>query len=70
MPNVSVRELAKFGIVTDMDPYDLPKEAWSFGVNVRFRNGKVSRAPVFRNVGPLTSDPRFVFSSNPQGGTH
>jgi hypothetical protein len=68
MTLVSVRELAKFGIVTDMDPYDLPKEAWSFGVNVRFRNGKVSRAPVFRNVLHLGAIPRSLFAANPQSG--
>lgn len=68
MTTIPVRELAKFGIVTDMDPYDLPKEAWSFGVNVRFRNGKVSRAPVFRNVGALSADPRFVYAANPASG--
>ncbi|UGA46789.1 hypothetical protein HU230_0012400 [Bradyrhizobium quebecense] len=68
MAIIPVRELAKYGIITDMDPYDLPKEAWSFGVNVRFRNGKVSRAPVFRNVGNLSGSPRYVFSSNPASG--
>lgn len=68
MAIIPVRELAKYGIVTDMDPYDLPKEAWSGGVNVRFRNGKVSRAPVFRNVGNISADPRFMFAANPISG--
>lgn len=69
MTVISVRSLAKYGIVTDVDPYELPKEAWSFGVNVRFRNGTVSRAPVFRNVVTLSlADPRFVFSANPASG--
>ncbi len=63
MAKIPVRELAKFGIVTDVDPYDLPKEAWSFGINVRFRNNKVSRAPVFRGVGEISADPRFMFTS-------
>mgnify|MGYP000544111046 CR=1 FL=1 len=64
MAKIPVRELAKFGIVTDVDPYDLPKEAWSFGVNVRFRNGKVSRAPVFRGVAEISADPRFIMTSS------
>jgi hypothetical protein len=24
-----IRELAKYGIITDQEPYDLPTEAWS-----------------------------------------
>lgn len=68
MAKIPVRELAKFGIVTDVDPYDLPKEAWSFGVNVRFRNGKVSRAPVFRGVAEISANPRFLFTSSANSG--
>jgi hypothetical protein len=64
-----VRELAKYGILTDPDPYDLPTQAWSLGVNVRFRNKNVSRAPVFRNVHNLSSvAPRFVVGSSPTSG--
>jgi hypothetical protein len=66
---VPVRNLAKYGIVTDPDPYDLPIEAWSFGVNCRFRNGRVSRSPVFRGVQVLgTSGPRFLVSHRPTSG--
>lgn len=68
MTIVPVRELAKYGIITDMDPFDLPPEAWSFGVNVRFRNGKVSRAPVFRAVTSMSPDPRYLFSYTPTSG--
>lgn len=68
MAIIPVRELAKFGIVTDVDPYDLPKEAWSYGINVRFRNGKVSRAPVFRGVAEIGADPRFLFASSAVSG--
>jgi hypothetical protein len=64
-----VRGLAEFGIVTDLDAYDLPLGAWSRGVNVRFRNKKITRAPVFRNVATLGSaDPRFVVGSSPTSG--
>jgi hypothetical protein len=57
-----VRDVAKFGVITDQDPYDLPTEAWSLGVNVRFQNRKVTRGPVWRAVQqPLSeSSPRFV----------
>lgn len=64
-----VRGLAEFGVLTDPDAYDLPLGAWSMALNVRFRNKKVSRAPVFRSVATLGSaDPRFVFGSSPTSG--
>ena len=64
-----LRNLAKYGVITDVDPYDLAQEAFSAGVNVRFRNGKITGAPVFRNVVHLgTVSPRFAFSSNPSAG--
>lgn len=66
---IPLRNLAKYGVITDIDPYDLAPEAFSAGVNVRFRNGKISGAPVFRNVVHLgTTAPRFAFSSNPTAG--
>lgn len=70
MPIVKIRQLAKYGIVSDVDPYDLPPEAFSAGVNARFRNGRVTRAPVFRSARVLsTSAPRYAFAYNPSSGT-
>jgi hypothetical protein len=64
-----VRGLSKYGVLTDPDPYDLPTEAFSFGVNVRFRAGRVTRGPVFRNAHALsTGSPRFVCAANPTTG--
>jgi hypothetical protein len=64
-----IRSLAKYGVLCDPDPYDLPDTAWSFGVNVRFRNGKVSSGPVFRNVFALgTASPRYSISASPITG--
>lgn len=65
MPLVRLRDLASKGIVTDEDPYSLPVGAFSSGVNVRFRNGKISPAPVFRAVKqPLAeADPRYAFTA-------
>lgn len=68
MPNIPVRDLGKFGVITDVDPYDLPPQAWTMGVNVRFRNNHVSRSPVFRNVTALAADPRYVFGASPTSG--
>lgn len=69
MAMVPLRELAKYGVLTDVDAYDLPPEAWSFGVNARFRNGKVSRSPVFRAVKTLDNTaPRYAVGSSPTSG--
>lgn len=63
-----IRDLAKYGVLCDPDPYDLPDTAWSFGLNVRFRNGKVSSGPVFRNAFTLQADPRYSVSASPVTG--
>ena len=69
MTIVHIRNIAAQGVLTDPDPYDLPDTAWSFGLNVRFRNGKVTSGPVFRNVSALgTSDPRYSFAAPPTNG--
>jgi hypothetical protein len=65
-----LRNLAKYGVLTDPDPYDLPPEAFSAGVNVRFRNGRVTGGPVFRRALTFNviADPRYVFSARPPSG--
>jgi hypothetical protein len=64
-----VRNYGKYGIVTDIDAYDLPPQAFSFGVNARFRNNRITRAPVFRTARALTlTAPRYVLGSNPTSG--
>jgi hypothetical protein len=66
---LKVRGLSKYGIITDVDPFDLPPEAWSFGTNVRFHNGRALRGPVFRHVADLPqTSPRFCVSSTPTSG--
>jgi hypothetical protein len=66
LPIEKLRNVGKVGIITDLDPYDLPTEAFSAGVNVRFRNNKITGAPVFRDVLTLnTTDPRFTFAASP-----
>jgi len=69
MPIEHIRNLAKYGVLTDPDPYDLPPEAFSAGVNVRFRNGKITGGPVFRSALVLgTANPRYTCSANPSTG--
>lgn len=66
MPLPKLRELDKFGVVTDRDPFDLPLGAWSMAVNVRFGDGRVSSAPVWRSVGTALTNtaPRFMYAAN------
>jgi hypothetical protein len=70
MPNAHLRDIASLGVITDVDPYDLPTTAWSLGINVRFKDKKVSRAPVFRNATASLSftDPRFLAVNTPATG--
>jgi hypothetical protein len=66
---VHIRDIAKYGVLADPDPYQLPDTAWSLGVNVRFRNSKVSSGPVFRNAFALgTVSPRFLVAASPTTG--
>jgi hypothetical protein len=65
MPIVRLRNLGAQGVITDQDPYSLPVGTWSNGVNVRFRNNKITPAPVFRTVkSPLAeASPRYSFTA-------
>lgn len=69
MPIAPARNLSEFGIIADIDPYNIPPTAFSGGVNVRFAEGGVQRAPVFRNVDGLAeNDPRFLYTTLPNAG--
>ena len=45
MPMVDVNGVGRFGIVSDIDAFELPPEVWSDGNNVRFQDGKVKKMP-------------------------
>jgi hypothetical protein len=57
-------------MLKDINPYDLPLSAFSGGNNVRFDQGKVMRAPVFRAIvdGTAQADPQFVYGVRPAQG--
>ncbi len=62
MPTLPIRNLGGVGIATDPNPYNLPINGFTSGKNVRFDEGKVKRAPVFRNVkDSLGFNPRAAF---------
>lgn len=65
-----LRDLDKYGVITDRDPFDLPLGAWSMALNMRFDNGRVNSAPVWRGIMPLVNTaPRFVYVSNSADAT-
>ena len=57
-----IRDVGTLGVITDIRPASLPLHAFSRGKNVRFDEGKVSRAPVFRKLkDSLGFNPRFTY---------
>jgi len=69
MAILPVRDLGSTGVITDVAPYNLPAGAFSSGVNVRFDQGGLQRAPVFRTVkSSLGFSPRFAQGVQPPSG--
>ena len=59
MAVLPVRNLGSAGVVTDVEPYNLPIQAFSRADNVVFEDGKVARAPVFKSVYKLGGDYQY-----------
>jgi hypothetical protein len=69
MSIIPIRDLGSSGVITDHAPYNLPINAFSIGLNVRFDEGKVTRAPIFRTIkASLGFNPRFTMGINPASG--
>ena len=63
MSNIQVRRLGDIGVITDVNPYDLPPNAFSMGNNIRFNGGKLSRSPAFKGILNTTAPtPVFCYS--------
>ncbi len=70
MPILPVRGVGDIGVVTDVRPYDLPITAWADARNIRFRNKRLSRASVFKNLNyalPFTDVPLAAIDSSVDG---
>jgi hypothetical protein len=50
MATLPVRNLGEVGVVTDVNPYDLPGNAFNRADNVIFDDGRVQRCPVFKSI--------------------
>ena len=62
MSNLPIRQLGAVGVITDVDPYNLPINGYSRGKNVRFTDGSVSRGPIYRSVSDAISwNPVFSY---------
>jgi len=64
-----IRGLGGRGIIRDVEPYNLPLDAFSNGNNVRFDDGDVRRSPAFRIIDTeLGADPAFIYGVRPASG--
>lgn len=62
MSIIPIRELGSSGVITDLAPYNLPINAYSMAINIRFDEARASRSPIFRTVKDnLGFDPRFTY---------
>jgi hypothetical protein len=69
MAVLPIRDLGSAGVISDKSPYNIPLNAFSAAINVRFDEGRVSRAPIFRNVkSSLGFSPRHVYGITPATG--
>lgn len=64
MTTIPLRSIGKIGVITDVNPFDLPPEALSDARNVRFSEGRITNAHVWREViaSPDGGTPVFVFA--------
>src|ERR1044072_3998833 len=61
MPVLPTRGLGSVGIIKDVPATDLPPNAWSDGLNVRFNDGAVERSPAFRLVHTFADTVTFAY---------
>lgn len=50
MPVLPIRNLGRLGVITDVDPFNLPIDGFSKANNVRFTEGNIERSPVPRTA--------------------
>jgi hypothetical protein len=69
MAILPVRDLGSVGVITDVAPYNVPISGFTTAMNVRFDEGKVRRAPIFRTVkDSLGFSPRHAVGVVPATG--
>lgn len=69
MANLPIRDLGSTGVITDVDPFNLPFNAFTRAKNVRFQSGRVSRSPVFRTIkDSISFSPQHLHGINSSTG--
>ena len=69
MSILPVRDLGSVGVITDVSGYNVPLNGFTRATNIRFDEGKVSRAPIVRKVkDSLGFTPRFAYGITPATG--
>ncbi len=71
MPNVAVRGLGSVGVVSDLPATDLPLAGLTQARNVVFRDGAITRSPVFRELyahPDLPQRPQGMICQTPPNG--
>ena len=70
MPSIiPIRDLGSVGVITDTSPYNIPLNGFNKAYNIRFDEGRVKRAPVFRKIkDSLGITPRFAYGVVPASG--
>lgn len=63
MPTIPIRSLGKIGVITDVNAVDLPPDAVSDARNVRFSEGRITNAHVWREAiaSPTGGTPVLLF---------
>lgn len=62
MADIDIGSVGLGGIVTDLDPYNLPAHVWSDGLNIEFdRRGVRPQAQEKEILGPLQGNPLGIF---------
>ena len=67
MATLPLRDLGEIGVITDINPYALPANAFSKALNVVFDENRVQRAPLFKQLFPAI---RSTLSYNDSVGSY
>ena len=63
MPAVEIHNLGKFGVISDLPSHEIPPEAWSDAINVRFTKRGMQRITGHvQALGDTTQVPEFLFN--------
>ena len=68
MPNIPIRDVGKYGILTDRPAHEIPSNAWTRCRNVRAKDGFIERvggeAEVFKDAAPIEAPWNLFYSPN------